>query len=310
MRRNNDEVVIGLFGGSVAQRVFRQLNKKLVAYGMQKGCDVTLLNFAIGAGKQPMQFSIFHTYIDSLDMTVNIDGHNEVAFDPGLNFPAHFPMFSEKLYSIDSEKLQNLKTMANSRVLQARFIGLLRENEWILRSKLLSLAGFGFIDRHEEKINRIDLWMRRQAGIVGMAPERFAKRQWQRLRTWQKYVRLQNQLALANDKKAVFFVQPTQYLNQDELAEKTLQILEPFRDKRVVDRYLIGYQRINSLVDDLKKEGVTIHSLSHLFADTEVPVFQDSCCHLNHAGNERLSESMFAKIKPLLDQRPCRKKRD
>src|SRR5262249_26350670 len=87
VRRANDEVIIGIFGGSVAGAVaitaqhddlLPQLLQAIPAYA---GKHIRVLDFAVGAHKQPQQLEILAYYLSigqKLDAVVTIEGFNEV----------------------------------------------------------------------------------------------------------------------------------------------------------------------------------------------------------------------------------------
>jgi hypothetical protein len=107
-------VVVGLFGGSVADLVFPQLFKKfnadpIVKKLMNRGIDVQILNFAVGTGKQPQQLLTAIHFLENVDVFVNLDGTNEVTRDPGLNFPADFPVLTADTYFYNEAKYSHLE---------------------------------------------------------------------------------------------------------------------------------------------------------------------------------------------------------
>ena len=85
--RASDEFIIGFFGGSVGSAVAQTsqrddlLSRLLQAYPAYAGKRIRVLNFAVGAHKQPQQLLILAYYLSvgqKLDAVVTIEGFNEV----------------------------------------------------------------------------------------------------------------------------------------------------------------------------------------------------------------------------------------
>ena len=86
VKQNENQVVIGVFGGSVAAGFVGAGQERLVERLKQspsfKDKEIVLLNFAQGGYKQPQQLLILSYYLvvgQKLDMVINLDGFNEVA---------------------------------------------------------------------------------------------------------------------------------------------------------------------------------------------------------------------------------------
>lgn len=82
-----DEFIIGIFGGSVGSAVAQTaqrddlLSRSLQAYPAYAGKRIRVLNFAVGAHKQPQALLILAYYLSAgqnLDAVVTIEGFNEV----------------------------------------------------------------------------------------------------------------------------------------------------------------------------------------------------------------------------------------
>ncbi len=105
--RKNDEFVIGIFGGSVANSFakemryrgfeFKRLLKKKVKALKDK--KIILLNMAQGAAKQPQQFMILSFFLEMFDLVINIEGQNEALLYPSTRFPVEFPYYATYLFS-------------------------------------------------------------------------------------------------------------------------------------------------------------------------------------------------------------------
>ena len=92
VKRNENQVVIGMFGGSVAAGFVRQGQDRLVQRLKQNPAfqdkEIVLLSFAQGGYKQPQQLLVLSYYLmigQELDMVINLDGFNEVALSSRNN---------------------------------------------------------------------------------------------------------------------------------------------------------------------------------------------------------------------------------
>src|SRR5882724_931932 len=87
-KTNKNQFIIGIFGGSVAQRFYdyevehHVLAKRFQSLPEFQNKEIVILKFANQAHKQPQQLLILNYYLSvgqELDMVINIDGFNEVA---------------------------------------------------------------------------------------------------------------------------------------------------------------------------------------------------------------------------------------
>ncbi|MBD0310141.1 MAG: hypothetical protein ICV80_19150, partial [Microcoleus sp. T1-bin1] len=88
VKTNKNQVIIGVFGGSVANNfavdeyITRRLSNKLKAYPEFANKEIIVLNFGNGGYKQPQQLLVLNYFLalgQELDLVINIDGFNEVA---------------------------------------------------------------------------------------------------------------------------------------------------------------------------------------------------------------------------------------
>ena len=107
--RNNSQYVIAILGGSVADQLakyiishpkyFEQLREAIPEIGDR---PIRVVNLALGGYKQPQQFIVASYFVESLDLTVNVDGLNEIAAqDLSPLYPTDFPHLTLRLYARD-----------------------------------------------------------------------------------------------------------------------------------------------------------------------------------------------------------------
>lgn len=100
--RTNDQLIIGIFGGSFAGGTYGYGRENLINTLKVTGKNIVVLNFAMGGYKQPQQLLAL-AYLLSLgaefDIVINIDGFNEVALPPSENIPKNvFPIYPRGWY--------------------------------------------------------------------------------------------------------------------------------------------------------------------------------------------------------------------
>ena len=92
VRSEPNEVIVGVFGGSVAASLAVRMQetptftKALNAIPRFTNKPIRILSFALGGHKQPQQLMILTYYLSlgqPLDMIINVDGYNEIATAPG-----------------------------------------------------------------------------------------------------------------------------------------------------------------------------------------------------------------------------------
>lgn len=308
-KQNPDELVIGLFGGSMAQRTARYLQTALENTARQLHCKLKLrvLNFAIGGSKQPSQFNIYHTFYETIDASINIDGHNDVSFLPGVRFPPYYPVLSDGLYELGSKRLQALQRSYNLREKQAATLRFLADRPWLLHSRLASRLLFSLQSFLHSRAQSVLKQVSANDTALPGFPADDRERQKILVDNWAKYVSLQAAMAKQSDKPAFFFVQPTMHLPESN-PKRTDRLPLP-QTMAADERHLVqrGYELLLQKVPGLKKSGVQLFDYSRLFSDIKEPVFADDCCHLNETGSEILSERMADVIGRLLLAGRCQR---
>ncbi len=154
-----EEFIVGVFGGSIAsafyQATVNQMTKGLQAHPDLAGRRVVILNFAMGALKQPQTLfylAYFASIGQKLDMVINIDGLNDLAGCSGnLNHGHHIAMPPADITNVFGALLEVPKM--NENVLRY-FLKIRRYDKMIekMESGPNPLArAFGLIKRYKRK---------------------------------------------------------------------------------------------------------------------------------------------------------------
>ena len=313
-QRQEDTVVIGLLGGSVAQDVqpFLQfaLNRWFAANRPPRRSVV--LSLAIGGAKQPQQTMILVNNLlmgGEFDLIVNLDGFNEMIFS-GENFGEGVSPFFPRAW-------HNRVGLTRADILRAGQIGVLRREQARLAaagetSLLRRSALFGLAHRWRQESNAAQIIQRNHA-LAAVEPayslERHGPRRWlpaedavfaATARLWYRGSVALARLAALAGAEYYHFLQPNQYVPGSKPlspGERESAYAPHGFYKSVVER---GYPLLRESHRDLPGQGVNYFDLTAIFADHPETLYRDKCCHLNYRGNELLAAAMAQRLEPAL----------
>jgi hypothetical protein len=302
--RDVSQYVIAILGGSVAaqlgnyviknQKYFEPLRQVIPEIGNRA---IRIVNLAFGGYKQPQQFIVASYFLESLDMTVNIDGLNEVAArDLSPLYPTDFPWLTLRLYARDGFRLAPF-LIGSGKFAYKAINALPRRVPMLARSSLYFVTWQG--------ARRILYWgieglQRRYLAAIGVkAPhgqdERWAASKSRQIEIWKKYTRLQRQVERTRGVPAYFFLQPNQYLKHSKpltVEEQATAINPEISDIRDAELRLL-----RGAAQDLAREGVPLFDLTGIFHETPATVYVDACCHMNDRGNQIMAQHIVSVIK-------------
>ena len=313
-QRRPDTVVIGLLGGSVAQRVapFLQeaLNRRFAANQLPR--RPLVLNLAITAAKQPQQTMIVANTLllgGEFDLIVNLDGVNEVVGGEEWNFKngvfPFLPQWWDKRVGL---------TRAD--ILRAGQIGILRREQARRAaagetSLLRWSAVFGLAQRwRQERIAAAISQRNRQlaAAATDYSLEKHGPGHWpgrdelfpEAARVWYRGSLLLARLAEVAGADYYHFLQPSQYVP----GAKPLSAPERKAAYKPEGGYgaavIKGYPLLRQYNRDLLGQGINYFDLTGIFVDHPETLYIDDCCHLNERGYELLAAAMVRRMEPAL----------
>lgn len=315
-----DEIVVGIFGGSVAsimkigeyaQHNFEEVLKK---YTSKK---VKVLNFAQGAYKQP-QSLISLAYAISLgqkfDYIVLVDGFNE-AFFPSVNSACHLPSnyppatIFNPLIALTSKGGKNKEFMSNyshmtsilkfqkklysTKVLQDFYVGrLIVKVLGNLSNSLLSR-----MQNHDLDFTQVDT----NDSLYYVPPPTTENPQIKAAKYWANSRIAMDALAKNCGALLFHFIQPNQYVSNHHFSqhEESIAILN---DKKMAESVKAGYTAILEKANELNASGHKVESLLDLFDTVEDEVYVDNCCHYNKTGEELLQNHIASYISKYINQ--------
>ncbi len=339
IRQNPNQVIIGVFGGSVASNFsMYEIENQVLAKTLKEKIpelankEIIILPFALGGYKQPQQLLILN-YMLSLgqefDFVINIDGFNEVALS-NLNYQENIALSMPSiqhllpLRDVASNNLGVDELSAIAKIVENRE-ELRQRQETLQKSKLAStylfrvvstqaaaknyqenLMEFEKIRGQKQQNPQQDFILRienaREAVDVDTAFNRMAE-------LWANSSRLMKE-SLENQNSLYFhFIQPNQYYPTGR------SFSEDERKIAIVDNhpYEVGVQKgypvLLQTVEKLKTENIPIFNATQIFDDVNEIVYIDSCCHYNKAGNQVFATYIADSVVEFINQNAEVKKR-
>ena len=321
--RQDDTVIIGLFGGSVTMDVTPNFREAVYRYFLDNNLPrrPVLLEMSYGAVKQPQQVMIAANTLlwgGHFDIIVNLDGYNEANITHNNFDHGAFPFFDEGW-----EKIQNLT--AAETLLVGR-IGVLRaeqarRGQAAAAHPLRYTAVYGIVSRyrregaegqivqlnHELAATRAAYSLEKHGPGTAFQNEEDLSRE--AARVWYRGSRLLAELAAATGAEYYHFLQPNQYIP----GAKPLSTRE-LSDRYIPEAFGKNYRRAYPWMvqwgEKLQGPTVNYFDLTGIFQDHTETLYGDQCCHLNRRGNELLAAAMVARMEPALrraatDDRPA-----
>lgn len=303
-RASGDELVIGLFGGSVAMQLAesgaRMVDVLLPAARALGYARVTVLSFAIGGWRQPQHFNAMVRFLDSVDVVVLVDGFNEVIHLGDWHLahrPAEYPWID--VYDALARQPSRREIVLRAELLEehaaaARVTRVFQRP--VLRSSALAhLVWRVLVARHERAVARL------RSEVAESAPRRtdptidgpaaITARREDYFRWWHELLAFSNAITRARGKPFFHFVQPNQYVRGAKPLSREEH--ESFtRHTEWFDEVTPRYATVAAMTARLRDEGVDSTFLGDLFANTRETVYVDDCCHLNARGVELLATAV------------------
>ena len=331
-KTSKNQFIIGIFGGSVAQRFYdyevehHVLAKMFQSLPEFQNKEIVILKFANQAHKQPQELLILNYFLSvgqELDMVINIDGFNEVALSylnnkagTDVSMPNDYifsPLialanrdFSSGHLELALEVLQLKNKLQNTlnRLSECRLATcyMLRwaEAKYLLNQYREKLQTFSELKTEAGKDSLIYLKRIEKPQDDSEALESIVD-------LWFNSSLGMNDLLAARKIPYFEFIQPNQYYptnRQFSAHEKKIAFDEKSQYK---EGTIKGYPKLLAKVSSLQARGVKVFNAVNLFDETRDPVYSDVCCHYNDVGNDILSRYIGQSIVTVLNPSPAPK---
>ncbi|TXT33379.1 MAG: hypothetical protein FD138_1893 [Planctomycetota bacterium] len=277
-KRSPDRIIVGVFGGSVAQQVTTSceaaLRKQLDDVPELAGKDLQIVRLAMSGFKQPQQLMALN-YILTLggefDVVINLDGYNETALaeenDRSGIFAAYPWLWSARLQDVVDPRLFSL----SYRLLQVR-ASRQQAAQWITQSSIrwTNSANLFWLLR--------DNWLHQQR------------------------IDLEHELLATFRTQGHGFAQqgPKQLYGRSEQMDDHLVNEELKRfyapDESQAQSVARLYPQLIGAGAELRGKQVHFHDLTQLFVDETDTIYADYFCHYNQRGNELLGSTLAQRI--------------
>jgi hypothetical protein len=307
--RDPDVLRIGVTGGSVAMFLAAkhgQLLRGEIAAALGKPVESTeIVNLAVGGYKQPQQVMVLSLMLAlgaAFDVIVNLDGFNEVALHPCENgtkeVDASYPR--NWYFRVDPFKSSAERLLAARIEVQRERMKLL-DKELDRRSfaparsmiRLGKRVAGRALQRLEDEFRRstfpdLSYQSKGRGRTYSNDQEMFR----QLAAIWKNSSALLDDMCRARSIQYYHFLQPNQYFpgtKQLTLEERALFYHDghPFRFGAEK-----GYAYLVQACQELRASGIWAFDVSGIFRDVHDTMYIDACCHLNEAGNRRVSQQI------------------
>lgn len=307
----SNEVVIGIFGGSVAgemsAKAMDHLLKRLQSSSAFAGKKITHTTAALGGYKQPQQL-LAYTYLLSqgahFDIVINIDGFNEAVLPAQENVPKGVdPFFPRGWYFL----AHNLDTDVQTTVAKITLLKDFRSNlaaffghAPLRYSKTAEVVRKSIGTVLEKKIGHMQhslLSVTDTADNFGASgPIREGTNNAQVLfpllaDMWVQSSIHMHQLSLANGAQYFHFLQPNQYVKGSKPMEQK-ERATALRHEAYDVFVSLGYPLLQKESTRLEEAGVQFTDATGVFSDHTEPLYVDSCCHYSVEGYRILADTI------------------
>jgi len=318
---DDDEFVVGIFGGSVAQW-FALQGKDYLALRLKErfsalaGKDIVTLNMAQGGYKQPQQLILMNYLLaigQNFDLIVNIDGFNEVALAASnreKNVYVGFPSAHTLLPLVDLSNEQSIDQ--DQLLLLAQSLSLKNEIQLLEIERAKSVfASFAAVkslysnalqQRYQDVIHELDDLQKNQnkESVIYVQPADGRNTDRSNLDLWQRSVSQMHALSSQLQIPFISITQPNQYYTNHVFskAEEKVALAAGSSYQFEIDSH---YPELEKMTVRMKEQGIHIESAIPIFDSESRAVYTDSCCHYTPLGNEILAEFIAKSIRTISD---------
>lgn len=323
-KKNKNQYIIGIFGGSVASdfSIFEIQNQIVAKYLKKlpelKDKEIIILSFATGGYKQPQQLIILNYFLSlgqELDMAINIDGFNEVALsnlnnrdkiDVSMPSVQHLqPLTSLANNSLSIIALKAVLSIQENKVRIKDGVETLKSCKLAVCNAVTSVYIQGLVNDYKKKVaifeeERLKQAKESEGSIIyvngleekltdAVAFELMAN-------NWAKSSIFMNKVLSSSNVPYFHFFQPNQYFTTPRVFTNKEKKIAFNENSPYAKSVKIGYPILFSKFKNLKKNNVPIFDAVNIFDKTKDSVYVDSCCHYNKRGEQIFAEYVGSSI--------------
>ncbi|MBN2053668.1 hypothetical protein JW905_02020 [bacterium] len=319
---SSDLVVIGIFGGSVAELFYvrgrKYLNECLAVSEPFRDKNLLMLPFALGGYKQPqhlMALSYLLVIGVHLDVVLLVDGFNELGqvMTENRRFGV-YPTYPRAWYNRSAAVTDQSRILAGGRL--AVLQDLRREwVRWSLRAPwrwsctmhlVWHLIDAGLTRRVAAAVAECQQPDRMAAEYVRTGPW-YDYSDTEQVYTdlaahWQRASKLMHGICARYGIEYYHFLQPNQYVPDGKPLTAVERRMAYNAESELTAIIPQGYPYLRRAGEELVKDGVHFTDLSMVFSGCQEALYIDSCCHFNDRGNELMARAVAA---AMLGPRPA-----
>lgn len=319
-RRQNDQLIVAIVGGSVAEVFANTTEDHLNDYlreTLHFKKQVKFINLATGGYKEPQQ--LFHLVYAVLlgfefDVVLNIDGFNDLVlahhnidqrFHPLFPSAYHLGFLSQaqlnarldyqavklldRYYSLHETELSLLSLMQHVPFKYSVFLNIAADLWTKHNMKRIEWAEYNLLNETPETASPV--FRGPPFHATGSPAETYMLM----ARIWRQASEMLYGLCRQQHIAYIHVLQPNQYVDGSKpLTEHEKRTaIDPRNPWGRTARE--GYPYLTKQGEELKKEGVPFYDFTMLFKETARDIYTDSCCHFGDEGNTMMAEEI-AKI--------------
>jgi len=314
--RSDQEFVIGIFGGSVAQFLSVQGIEAMLSElrGAPEVADkrLVVVRTALNGFKQPQQLMTLN-YLLALgghfDMVINLDGANDVSLAPGWHVGqgifAFYPRDWPRMLGEAGDP--NATRMVGEVTYIERLRGQVAEwfsRAWIRDSAAANVVWLVLDRRLHESLQEAQVRLAEYIPKASELDRGFASHGPPQdysdprvlfddlARVWKQSSLQMHAICTALGIRYFHFLQPNQYVADSKPMadfERSMAILPGSLFERGVRT---GYPLLRAAGRELSESGVSFHDLTSIFQEVREPLYIDTCCHLSRTGNVLLGKKI------------------
>ncbi|MGD1807860.1 hypothetical protein ACP6PL_20825 [Dapis sp. BLCC M126] len=321
-KKNNNQYIIGIFGGSVASNYSiyeiqnQILEKKLKQLPEFEDKEFIILSLATGGYKQPQQLILLNYFLSigqKFDMIVNIDGFNEVTIAKANNENAvdimmpstnHvIPLTNIANNSLSTKSIQAMLKINDSKNKLKDALETLDKCQVAYCYALTSIYVQNLATTYRKNVKIFDKERKKaaqqaagetEASIVyfyAQNPELEEPELYETMAEhWQKTSIMMQQIAANNNILYFHILQPNQYYPTNRIYSEAENKIAFDSDSPFREATESGYPVLLSKIDNLKQNSVNFFNGVKILDDAKEIVYIDSCCHYTEVGENILSE--------------------
>jgi hypothetical protein len=317
-----DEVIIAIYGGSVASQFYKDMvdfmEERLSNSFSSSGRRAKILQFAMGAGKQPIQLfylSYFQAIGQKFDVVVNLDGFNDVRNAIVNEEHGHFHAMPWWLITSSLDALGSLPDLDEASL--NYYLELLKVRRKIQAQETDSRLGQIFTSVERLKQRELDLLQNppdrsRDGSLIEYIPtepksflnipeEERGELVQAVVKTWFECARFMNLICSASQTSYIHALQPNHFMcnkNLTELERAWIEYSPKEHQSLRTSRAIIEtcYPLMIQALPNLAAEGAHVCDLIDVFDNIEEQIFSDADCHFNARGHQLMAERLCDSI--------------